>query len=225
MFSAILRRAGLILLLPALPALAQETGNSAIDELVLGDQYVLDVQRPGGREKYDGELIKVTDKWLVLQQRRESRNECGVPILSKLPYTGRLFRNVGIGRWEEQLWIPRDAAIVQGRIQDEDGVASAEPEGEGPELQRDCSVSLNKVGHLTQGKLTAVADEEIVLSVASTMTTQTPLPVLGKLPLIGGAFNRTQTQEISEDQRIAMADVLCIRMFAPKHASSSQIVD
>ena len=37
-----------------------------------------------------------------IKRLSEGRNEFGVPMLSKLPYINRLFRNVGIGRTTTQ---------------------------------------------------------------------------------------------------------------------------
>ena len=38
-----------------------------------------------------------------IKRLREGRNEFGVPLLSKVPYIDRLFRNVGIGRETDSL--------------------------------------------------------------------------------------------------------------------------
>src|SRR4029079_17913794 len=56
------------------------------------------------------------DCWRVLRNGSEGRNEVAVPVLSNVPYFGRLFRSVGIGRDVHNLWIPRENAIIQGRV-------------------------------------------------------------------------------------------------------------
>ena len=49
--------------------------------------------------------VSVPDGGTVLlggiKRLNEGRNEIGVPLLSKVPYVNRLFRNVGIGRSTE----------------------------------------------------------------------------------------------------------------------------
>ncbi len=42
----------------------------------------------------------------------EGRNEFGVPILSKLPYINRLFKNVGIGRETQSLMMMVTPRII-----------------------------------------------------------------------------------------------------------------
>jgi hypothetical protein len=58
-----------------------------------------------------GRLDRASVRWLVLHVEREGRSERGVPVLSNVPYTGRLFKNVGIGRTREDLWIPRERVL------------------------------------------------------------------------------------------------------------------
>ncbi len=83
-----------------------------------GDDAILPLGREctvvlGGAEASEvtGRLDRANARWLVLHVEREARSERGVPVLSKVPYTGRLFRNVGIGRTQEVLWIPRDRVL------------------------------------------------------------------------------------------------------------------
>ncbi|HEY2881175.1 MAG TPA: hypothetical protein VGJ15_02050, partial [Pirellulales bacterium] len=74
--------------------------------------------------------VSVPDGGTVLlggiKRLSEGRNERGVPILSKLPYINRLFRNVGIGRETSSLMMmvtPRiiiqeeEAAAIEGETQ------------------------------------------------------------------------------------------------------------
>jgi general secretion pathway protein D len=73
--------------------------------------------------------VSVPDGGTVLlggiKRLSEGRNEFGVPILSKIPYINRLFKNVGIGRETQSLMMmvtPR--IIIQEEEEDRLGIAS-----------------------------------------------------------------------------------------------------
>ena len=60
-----------------------------------------------------------------IKRSSEGRNEFGVPILDKIPYLDRLFKNVGIGRDTSSLMMmvtPR--IIIQEEEEDKMGVAT-----------------------------------------------------------------------------------------------------
>jgi general secretion pathway protein D len=65
--------------------------------------------------------VSVPDGGTVLlggiKRLSEGRNEFGVPLLSKVPYVSRLFRNVGIGRQTESLMMMVTPRII---IQEEE---------------------------------------------------------------------------------------------------------
>ena len=52
-----------------------------------------------------------------IKRLAEGRSEFGVPLLSKVPYINRLFRNVGIGRETESLMMMVTPRII---IQEEE---------------------------------------------------------------------------------------------------------
>jgi general secretion pathway protein D len=57
----------------------------------------------------------------------EGRNEFGVPLLSKVPYIDRLFRNVGIGRETDSLMMMvTPHIIIQEEEEDRLGIATEE---------------------------------------------------------------------------------------------------
>src|SRR5690606_6839812 len=104
----------------AVPAHGEEseapgTESTDVRHLKLGDGYEVVVRREGVEKRYSGRLVQMTGEWLVLRSVSEGRNEQGVPLLSKAPYYGRLFRNVGIGRVAIDRWVPRDSATIVGR--------------------------------------------------------------------------------------------------------------
>ena len=65
--------------------------------------------------------VSVPDGGTVLlggiKRVRENRNERGLPILSKIPYISRLFKNVGIGRSTNSLMMMVTPRII---IQEEE---------------------------------------------------------------------------------------------------------
>jgi len=65
--------------------------------------------------------VSVPDGGTVLlggiKRQREGRNEFGVPILSKIPYINRLFKNVGLGRTTDSLMLMVTPRII---IQEEE---------------------------------------------------------------------------------------------------------
>ncbi|MDX1945195.1 MAG: hypothetical protein SFU86_07300, partial [Pirellulaceae bacterium] len=76
--------------------------------------------------------VSVPDGGTVLlggiKRLREGRNERGVPILSKVPYINRLFKNVGIGRDAQSLMMmvtPR--IIIQEEEEEKLGIEQPEP--------------------------------------------------------------------------------------------------
>jgi general secretion pathway protein D len=76
--------------------------------------------------------VSVPDGGTVLlggvKRLREGRNERGVPLLSKVPYISRLFKNVGIGRDAQSLMMmvtPR--IIIQEEEEQKLGIEVAEP--------------------------------------------------------------------------------------------------
>ena len=76
--------------------------------------------------------VSVPDGGTVLlggiKRLSEGRNEFGVPILSKLPYINRLFKNVGIGRETQSLMMmvtPR--IIIQEEEEERLGITPANP--------------------------------------------------------------------------------------------------
>jgi type II secretory pathway component GspD/PulD (secretin) len=60
--------------------------------------------------------VSVPDGGTVLlggvKRLREGRNMAGVPILNKLPYISRLFKNTGVGRETESLMLMVTPRII-----------------------------------------------------------------------------------------------------------------
>lgn len=69
-------------------------------------------------EQVAGTIVSVDEDALVLNNAvklTEGRTMTGTPIVSKLPYVSRLFKNSGVGR--EAISIPGEVSIVRSKIQ------------------------------------------------------------------------------------------------------------
>ena len=62
-----------------------------------------------------------------IKRLSEGRNERGVPMLSKLPYVNRLFRNVGIGRTTTSLMMMVTPRIIIQEEEEENLLGSSPP--------------------------------------------------------------------------------------------------
>jgi general secretion pathway protein D len=75
--------------------------------------------------------VSVPDGGTVLlggiKRLSEARNEVGVPLLSKVPYVNRLFRNVGIGRESESLMMMVTPRIIIQEEEEERMGATTQP--------------------------------------------------------------------------------------------------
>ena len=75
--------------------------------------------------------VSVPDGGTVLlggiKRLSEGRNERGVPILSKLPYINRLFKNVGIGRTTQSLMMMVTPRIIIQEEEEENLLGTAPP--------------------------------------------------------------------------------------------------
>ena len=90
------------------------------EEIVVGTT----VQQPSFSFTSISTTVSVPDGGTILlggiKRLRENRNEFGVPMLSKIPYVNRLFRNVGIGREATSLMMMVTPRII---IQEEEEIA------------------------------------------------------------------------------------------------------
>jgi general secretion pathway protein D len=75
--------------------------------------------------------VSVPDGGTVLlggiKRLREGRNEFGVPILSKIPYINRLFKNVGMGRTTDSLMLMVTPRIIIQEEEEEKLLGTARP--------------------------------------------------------------------------------------------------
>ena len=75
--------------------------------------------------------VSVPDGGTVLlggiKRLREGRNEFGVPILSKIPYINRLFKNVGMGRTTDSLMLMVTPRIIIQEEEEEKILGTSRP--------------------------------------------------------------------------------------------------
>ena len=75
--------------------------------------------------------VSVPDGGTVLlggiKRLREGRNEFGVPILSKIPYINRLFKNVGMGRTTDSLMLMVTPRIIIQEEEEDKLLGSSRP--------------------------------------------------------------------------------------------------
>lgn len=184
-----------------------------IDHLVVGDCYWLQVERHDVRQEISGDLLKVTDHWIVLHVLSEGRNEYGVPVLSKIPYINRQFKNVGIGRADVYTWVPRGAVVIRGRLRAASPPAVESPPEDEPNLGAACEVKFvgtDKKVVEQEGKLKEISDDRLTLSETEEFRVDVPKPGWSKLPWVGGYFIESRTETREKLTEIARRDVFCI---------------
>jgi hypothetical protein len=215
-----------VLLLAAASARAADSEPDArIDRLVVGDEYWIRVNRNGVDEDSGGDLVKTTDRWLVVHRLSEGRNERGVPVLSKIPYINRRFINIGIGRTDEYAWIPREAATIRGRLRAAKPVSFDPPPGDEPSMQAECEVSFVDADYKLaerSGKLQAISDDRLTLVTKEAVSHEVRKPGWSNLPLVGGYFVETRTETIETFTDIPRGDILCIRIRVAKALPEDQ---
>jgi hypothetical protein len=182
-----------------------------IRHLEIGDGYTISIERGGVKKQFNGTLVKATDRWLVLMTVLEGRHESAVPVVSKVPGIGRLFRNVGIGRMNEYVWLPREAATVQGRVIATEPRKIEPPENELPRSGTDFSIQFVQEGKVVDrfGKFT-LGEEQITCCTTRSEARVRGVPVLAELPVMGSLFRRTTIHVREVEEQFSWNDVLCI---------------
>jgi hypothetical protein len=208
----------MLLALVASPAGAAEPAAESTDvrHLELGDGYEVVVRREGVEARYSGKLIQMTDEWLVLRTLSEGRNEYGVPIVSKVPYAGRLFRNVGIGRATTDRWIPRAAATVVGRSLADQPGEMVKLMADQPNWEQVYRVEFAEAGeaHDHSGEIT-LEGSTLHYTVGIGHEVDVPMPLLGQLPGVGPLFTTRETVFRAEGREVPIGSVLSVVEPAP----------
>jgi type II secretory pathway component GspD/PulD (secretin) len=104
------------------------TSTTTTNSLAVGN---ITIQQPVFQQVTVITTVSVPDGGTVLlggiKTLREGRNEAGVPILNKIPYINRLFRNTGVGRETESLMLMVTPRIIIQEEEEELLESSANP--------------------------------------------------------------------------------------------------
>jgi hypothetical protein len=223
-----LRVAGRLLAIVAVALLSAAVAHAAapdnrIDHLVVGDCYWLQVERHGVRQELSGDLVKVTDRWIVLHGLSEGRNEHGVLLPSSIPFINpKFFRNVGIGRANVYTWVPRDGVVIRGRLKATDPPTAEPPRDDEPIQGAACEVKFvgaDKKVVEQEGKLKEMSDDRLTLSETEAFRVDVPKPGWSKLPWVGGYFIESRTETREKLTEIARGDIFCIRIAVAQRAT------
>lgn len=203
-------------LLMAISAEGMERADESnrIDDLVLGDTYVVEATRNGVSEKHQGVLTHVDDEWLTIAIRVRGRNEFGVPVLSKTPYVNRLFKNVGIGEERSVHCLVRESTKIVGRTKLNPSETPITSERQRPEVDHLVTIHYEEGGKVAtmQGTLKSLNDEEAVLTTQTSESHVSRVPVLSSMPLVGDVFTRTTVTVSEFDSHIAAEKIMSVNM-------------
>jgi hypothetical protein len=149
---------------PAQPATA--AAPTAAEGLTMGDEYTVDVRRGDVKKSCGGKLVNANDKWLVLRSEVVRAEVTGVPLLMDLPVVGRLFRRQHDNRQVNDLWIPREAAMVTAHVPAVKPKAMTTVPGNEPPTPAICNAHFVMEGKLAGyvGTLSAVSADGVTLS-------------------------------------------------------------
>jgi len=206
-----------VLVLATAGANSQEVDEapSADDGFVVGDAYTIRAERHGIQQRFIGDLVKINDHWIVLRYVSIGRHDHDMPVLSKIPFVGRMFRSASVGRTDEYLWIPRDAATVEKRTQTADRATAQPPADDAPPQHAACSVQLvvgDKVAR-REGGMEAVTDDELTISMPKRVKVATAIPTtVAGLASMASSINIKGYETHYIRERLACHDILCVRV-------------
>jgi hypothetical protein len=206
----------ILLTLAATSARGEEPAASTdVEHLELGDRYKVVVRRDNVEQRYSGELVQLTDEWLVLRHVSEGRSEHGVPVLSKIPYANRMFRNVGVGRQTSDCWIPRSAATVVGRFLVNDNSDFERLSADHPAWDRAQHVQFSADGQIGNrfGCVTLDGDTIRYFDFTS-RDVSVPWPVLGHLPGVGHVFTTYEVELQEVEREVPLKNVMSVLVSA-----------
>lgn len=201
-----------ILVLAAAASAKEKLSKAPADNsLVVGDGYFLRVERNGAGKQFRGDLVKLTDRWIVLRRISVSSLRREIPVLSTIPLVGGVFYASIPERHDEFLWIPREAATVEKRIQPAKPLVIKAPEGDEPPTKVACAVELvvGKKAVQREGGMQAIKDDKVTLAVTTTIPFEMPTSALGAITSAGDS--KRPKARYSREQ-FARKDILCVRV-------------
>jgi hypothetical protein len=206
----------LVLTVPRAGAEEPTAGSTDVRHLELGDIYVVVVRCDGAKATYNGQLVQMTDQWLVLREWSECWSERRVPKVSRVPFATRHFLDVDVDWIVTDRWIPRAAATVAGRCISEDKsdfepLTATQPRwNEAPRIEfaekgesADCTGPIEVEGTVLRCE-TLIFDEKRV-----------PTPVLGYLPKWGVLFTMPEVELREGIREVPLSSLLSVEERAP----------
>jgi hypothetical protein len=181
-----------------------------VANLVVGDGYSLRVERHGVRKQFKGELVKMTDRWIVLRSTSivyvEPAKSAGLPIV------GTMFQVPHKERRDEFLWIPRDAAIaIEKQTHATKPPNVRIPDANSPPTKLACAVDLAVHDKLVQraGGVQAVTDDHVTLSVTSKEPFEMPI---NPASFLITAAERDRPHLRFTREKLPRQEILCIHV-------------
>ena len=198
----------------ATPARSEEpTASSDVRHLELGDRYEVSVSRDNVEQRYSGQLVQMTDEWLVLRFRSEPHPEPCIPVVSKNPFSSWGDGEERLGCTNYECWIPRSVATVVGRSlvadkTDVERVTSTEPDW--TLVQTVDFVEEGTISH-HRGVVRVEGQTLRCLTLAMIEGT-TPWPVLGHLPGLGQLFSTSELELVENEHQVPVECVLSFQV-------------
>jgi hypothetical protein len=209
--------AGVIVVAGSALAPGAETGesqpNSSEAVLAIGDTCTVKTERHGARQQFNGELIKLNDRWLVLRRASGNASDRHASVWSKIFFAGAKNDPAKDLTTYEYLWIPRDAATIEKKTP-----ASGPPNvpatmGEAPPVQVYCAVELAVGGRVARhsGGMEALSDDKLTLSVSKQVSVDVRVPPIG-LPFAMDTFGKKRIEKHYAREQLPLGDILCIHV-------------
>jgi hypothetical protein len=187
-----------------------------VRHLELGDTYVVVARCDGAEANYNGQLIQMTDQWLVLREWSECWGERRVPKIRRVPFATRQFLDVDVEWIVTDRWIPRASATVAGRFIREDKsdfqpLTATQPRwNEAPRIEfaekgewAECAGPIKVEGTVLRCE-TLLFEEKRV-----------PIPILGYLPTWGVLFTTTEVELREGVREVPLGNLLSVAVPAP----------
>ncbi len=113
--------------------LGTATSRAAQNSMTVGDKYAVKVTCGGVAQSYEGKLLKVSDRWIVLR-RYDNYLPSSATLFGSLPVVGSWVRHACQRVGERDQWIPREAMTIESHNRGRKGVTIAHPLGDEPPL-------------------------------------------------------------------------------------------
>jgi hypothetical protein len=186
---------------------------SDVRHLELGDRYDVVVRRDNVEQPYSGDLVQLTDEWIVLRFKSEPHPEPCIPVTSTNPFSswGDVEERLGCTTYE--CWIPRAVTTVVGRSLVADKTAFKRVTSDEPDWTLVTTVDFveeGKIGH-HRGCYKVEGQTLRCLNLAM-IEHAAPWPVLGHLPGLGPLFSTNELELVTQERRVPVESVLSFQV-------------